>query len=271
LGGGGGREVSQVVAGVQLRPSRMTMCFDAPASAQTSTRPDFPCSLCIPLASLGASLGLSTAIPFVYRSFTTQNTAVRLPGTLQKHINQLYLPQAHPVSFSRLAVLAKQVIHVPWYPYLEPSRQATCLRCASHCRAKPYTTAFLHRYHALGRAPCCGCMFHGLFRSVRTPINYIRLVHLRNNRIIRLDAETVASSSSFASSHAKRDVELLSESSITRACRAAVSRANTSNNNQGTGLQSGKRSDHHCPNYTAQYRKGCVQGRPNQAFRCFRS
>jgi hypothetical protein len=67
-------------------------------------------------------------------------------------------------------------------------------------------------------------MFHGLSRSAMTPIEYIHSVHLRNGRIIRLDAETVAS---FALFHAKRDVELLSESSIARGYHAAVSRANT--------------------------------------------
>jgi hypothetical protein len=266
--GGGGRSWVVVVVVVEersvrsplLRPSRMTMCFDAPASAQT---PDFQTSLCIPLASLGASLGLSTAIPSVYRSFTTKNTAVTLPGSLRKQVCQPSLPQAHLVSFSRLALLAKQVIRT----MVSPSRQATCLRCASHCRAKPYTTAFLHRYHALGRAPCSDCMFHGLSRSAKTPIKYIRSVHLRNDRIVRLDAETVAS---FVSSHAKRDVELLSELSITGSCQAAVSRANTSNDNQGTELQSGKRSHHHCPSHIAQCQKGCTQARPMQAFRCFR-
>jgi hypothetical protein len=91
---------------------------------------------------------------------------------------------------------------------------------------------------------------------------YIRLVHLRNNRIVRLDAETVAS---FASSHAKRDVELLSESSITRAYHAAISRANTSNNNQGTGLQSGKRSDHCCPSCTAHIVSERLYSRPSES------
>ena len=120
--------------------------------------------------------------------------------------------------------LATQVVRVPWYPHLEPSRQATCLRCASHRRAKPYTTAFPLCYHALGRASRCNLMFHGLSRSARTPIEYIHSVHSRSDRIVRLDAETVAS---FALFHAKSHVELLSESSIARGYHAAVSRANT--------------------------------------------
>jgi hypothetical protein len=71
---------------------------------------------------------------------------------------------------------------------------------------------------------CCNLMFHGLSRSAMTPIRYIHSVHLRNGRIIRLDAETVAS---FALFHAKSHVELLSESSIARGYHAAISRANT--------------------------------------------
>jgi hypothetical protein len=65
-------------------------------------------------------------------------------------------------------------------------------------------------------------MFYGLPRSARTPVKYNNTVYSRSDRIVRLDAETVAS---FAWFHAKSHVELLSVSSIARRCNAAVPRA----------------------------------------------
>jgi hypothetical protein len=53
-------------------------------------------------------------------------------------------------------------------------------------------------------------------------MKYNNTVYARSDRIVRLDAETVAS---FAWFHAKSHVELLSVSSIARRYNAAVPRA----------------------------------------------
>jgi hypothetical protein len=147
-GGGSGREVWS--SQQQLRPSRMTMC--CVSMRQAAISPDFPrfqTSL-VPttqphLASLGAVETRQMSTVSKYRDTVCLSliynpkyrTQTAWPPMIRREA-----ASSQSESPPGLAILATPVTHVPWYPDLEPSRQATCLRCASHRRAKPYTTVF---------------------------------------------------------------------------------------------------------------------------------
>jgi hypothetical protein len=176
--------------------------------------PDFPPVQTFLSAPLGPWSGQLIVIPPVYRSFCNpeipQSDYIYLISTptRRNRSSNFISRRNHSQGLPSLLPLLLPCLHACMVHFLG---QATCLQATAEPR---YTrlrlpTGTTHSDEQLVTILCSTDSLCSLGLQVKRSLP----VHLRSGRIIRLDAETVAS---FPSLRAKSHVELLSELSIAR-------------------------------------------------------